>query len=176
MRYVYAVLVVVLLAGCAGEYMVHEEVEHIGHDHHTHVVSSEQEFLVEMIPHHQEAVDTSRIVVANSKNPSLVALAEDIIEEQVGEIALMESLLLQYDSALVATYQPMMGDLSLLSGDALDVAYISGMLAHHQAAILMARSVLELGPSEEVFVLANNIIESQTTEVFLLQELLEEYE
>ncbi|MFT4250414.1 MAG: DUF305 domain-containing protein [Candidatus Woesearchaeota archaeon] len=175
MRYAY-LFVLVFLVGCVGVYETHEEAEHAVHDPHIHAVSSEQEFLVEMIPHHQEAVDTSQVIVDSSQNPSLVALAQGIIDEQVAEIAFMTSLLERYDAELVSSYRPMMGDLSLLRGNSLDVAYITGMIAHHQAAIVMARSVLELRPSEEVFVLANNIIESQTTEVFLLREFLSEYE
>jgi uncharacterized protein (DUF305 family) len=59
---------------------------------HGNVVSEEQ-FIRDMIPHHQEAVDTSKIIVAKSTNPALVKLAQNIIDAQTTEIAMMNGWL-----------------------------------------------------------------------------------
>jgi uncharacterized protein (DUF305 family) len=59
---------------------------------HGNVVSEEQ-FIRDMIPHHQEAVDISKIIVAKSTNPALVKLAQGIIDAQTTEIAMMQGWL-----------------------------------------------------------------------------------
>lgn len=55
-----------------------------------HNVKNEEEFIVNMIPHHQEAVDTARIIAANSTNNELKQLANAIIEAQTKEINMMQ--------------------------------------------------------------------------------------
>jgi uncharacterized protein (DUF305 family) len=57
--------------------------------HHA-TVTSEEQFIRDMIPHHQEAVDTSKEVAARSQYPSLVQLTKDIIAAQTDEIAMMQ--------------------------------------------------------------------------------------
>ena len=168
----YLLVLLVLLAGCSAA--LDSSVN--PHALHDHSVSSEVEFVVEMIAHHQEAVDTSRLVLETTQNPRLAALAQDIIVEQEAEIALMNQWLVEYyGGGFAASYEPMMGDLSVLVGEERDVAYLEGMIAHHLGALDMARSVLELDPSSRVAVLANDIIESQSTELVVLNQLLWEY-
>ncbi len=146
-------------------------------DMHAHMVSSEEEFVVEMIPHHQEAVDTSQLVLSSTQNPALAELAEEIIFVQEEEIAMLEQWLDEYyDGGFEASYQPMMGDLAALEGEERDVAYIEGMIMHHMGAVMMAHSVLELDPSEHVYAFANEVIETQSTEILELERLLEDYQ
>ncbi len=60
--------------------------------HHADVTSEEQ-FIRDMIPHHQEAVDTSKEIIARSTNDDLKKLAEDIVDAQTKEIAMMKEWL-----------------------------------------------------------------------------------
>jgi len=54
-------------------------------------VTSEQQFVVDMIPHHQEAVDTSKIVLPTATNNSeLSKLLSGIIGSQTEEISMMK--------------------------------------------------------------------------------------
>ncbi len=50
-------------------------------------------FLSEMIVHHEGAVDMANAVLATSKRPELVKLANDIISAQTKEISMMKSWL-----------------------------------------------------------------------------------
>ena len=49
----------------------------------------DEEFLEQMIPHHQGAVEMARLVLSNTKRPELIKLANEIIEAQQREINLM---------------------------------------------------------------------------------------
>ena len=175
MKYLYIVFALVLFAGCAQTQTM--PMDHDMHGgHHMMDVDSEEAFVVEMIPHHQEAVDTSRIIVENSDNAELVDLAQRIIVAQQEEIDMMQGWLTQYyDGGYEANYQEMMGDLSSLEGDELDVAYIQGMIMHHRMAVMMARQVLALEPSDHVEEFALDVVSVQTAEINELQGLLEQY-
>jgi len=50
----------------------------------------DKEFLAEMIVHHQGAVDMAHAVLATSKRPELLKLANDIIAAQTKEIGMMQ--------------------------------------------------------------------------------------
>ena len=51
----------------------------------------DKEFLTEMIVHHQGAVEMAKAVLATSKQPELIKLANDIISAQTKEIGMMQS-------------------------------------------------------------------------------------
>lgn len=50
----------------------------------------DKEFLSEMIVHHQGAVEMAKAVLATSKRPELLKLANDIISAQTKEIGMMQ--------------------------------------------------------------------------------------
>jgi len=87
-----------------------------------------------MIPHHQEAIDNSQIIIANSTNPDVKELAQNIIAAQTTEIIQMKDWLTSRypNDALQSLYEHMMPDLTNLNGSELDRAYLLGMIAHHQ--------------------------------------------
>ena len=68
----------------------------------------------------------------------------------------------------------MMPDLKSLSGDALDRAFLSGMIGHHKGAISEAKELLDITQKKELTTLANNIITSQTAQIKELEHLLED--
>jgi uncharacterized protein (DUF305 family) len=51
----------------------------------------DKEFLLEMIVHHEGAVDMAKLVLVNSKRPELLKLANDIISTQTKEIDMMKN-------------------------------------------------------------------------------------
>lgn len=147
-----------------------------GMDHSAMMVSSEREFVAGMIPHHQEAVDTANEVLARGgTNEQIVVLANEIIATQETEIALLKEWHLDwYGEPYVEddSYQPMMRDLSNLSGVELDRAFLEDMIPHHMGAIMMARSVRPYIEHQEITDMADAIMETQQAEITLMQELL----
>jgi uncharacterized protein (DUF305 family) len=149
----------------------------MGMDHSAMMVSSEREFVADMIPHHQEAVDTANEVLARGgSTPEIRTLAEDIITAQETEIAMLkEWYLAWYGEEYVAdnSYQPMMRDLSELSGAELDKRFLEDMIPHHMGAIMMAQSVRPYIEHQEVADMADAIMETQTAEIQLMREMLQ---
>lgn len=148
-------------------------------------VGSEFEFLAGMVPHHQQAADDAGIALERSERPEVQQLAQEIIDAQEAEIAQMETWLSEWypegDREGVATQmnQAMMGmnmpELESLSGDALDRAFLEGMIMHHQMAIQMVDSLLgqNLVEHEEVHTFAEEIRSTQEAEISEMQDYLQ---
>lgn len=138
-------------------------------------VRSEKEFITEMIPHHQEAVDTAKEVLARgATTPEMRALAEGIITAQEKEIADMKSWYATwYETPYPGStnYRPMMRDLSTLSGAELDTVFLEDMVHHHMGAIMMAESVEPYIVHTEVRDLTKAIISTQFDEIQLMRQL-----
>lgn len=148
-----------------------------GMDHSMMMVKSEREFLEGMIPHHQEAVDTAKEVLARGgSTPEIKKLAEDIIVAQEKEIIMMQDWYQRwYGQAYVAdskNYKPMMRDLSTLSGAALDTVFLKDMIMHHMGAIMMAQSVEQYIEHDELRTLAQSIVTSQSQEIKQMRVIL----
>lgn len=144
---------------------------------HGAIVQSEEQFIFEMIPHHQEAVDTAMIVFEKTENAELKKLAENIINAQTREIEMMDGWKSNWypDSNYNVNYISMMPPLKSLSGDDLDKSFLQGMIMHHQMAIFMAEQVSVLNPRDEIQDFADDVIEVQSSEIRQMQEMLEDY-
>lgn len=144
-----------------------------GHMHNM-MINSEEEFIFEMVPHHQEAVDTAKEILAKTENPELKKLAQNIVNTQTEEISMMEGWKRQWysDSKYRPSYIRMMPPLGAFSGGDADTAFMQGMIMHHQMAINMAQQVLKLNPRKEVSDFANNIIRVQSAEIAQMQKML----
>ena len=147
-----------------------------GMDHSMMMVGSEREFVVGMIPHHQEAVDTANEVLARGgSNEQVVTLANEIIAAQETEIAMLKQWHQDwYGESYQAdgSYQPMMRDLSDLSGADLDRRFLEDMIPHHMGAIMMAQSVRPHIKHQEITDMADAIMTTQTAEIELMRDLL----
>ncbi len=148
----------------------------MGMDHGAMMVSTEREFVAGMIPHHQEAVDTATEVLERGGSVEEIrTLAEDIIAAQETEIAMLKQWHLGWygeEYGVDGSYQPMMGDLSQLSGVDLDKRFLEDMIPHHMGAIMMAQSVRPHIEHQEVTDMADAIMETQTAEIELMRNLL----
>ena len=134
------------------------------------MVKDDQTFIEQMIPHHQEAVDTSKIIIAKTNDPELKQFAQKVINDQNKEIGEMkEWYKTWFNKDYTGTSTAMMGDLSKLSGMDLDKAYVKGMIEHHQGAIDMANKIQPSTQRQEIKTLATNIVSSQTKEVATLK-------
>lgn len=76
-----------------------------------------------------------------------------------------------YVETMDKMHEPMM--MGMMDPDP-DVAFIKGMIPHHQGAIDMARVVIEYGQDPEVRQLAENIIQAQEGEIEWMNKWLEE--
>lgn len=63
----------------------------------------------------------------------------------------------------------MMSELNGKTGDAFDKAFLSGMIVHHQGAVIMAQAVLKNSKRPELIKLANDIISAQTGEIKMMK-------
>ncbi len=135
-------------------------------------IRNEYDFLVHMIPHHEEAVDTAMILLDNTEREEMKEFAEGIIRTQTDEIEQMkEWLIIWYpDQNHEINYQPMMRDLQGMKGAVLDEAFIEDMIPHHMAAVMMAQQLLIQGLAEhdEVAALAREIRDNQRTEIHVM--------
>lgn len=139
------------------------------HEHHL-LISSEEQFMVDMIPHHQEAIDSARLM-SDSENEDVRALASRIVNAQEDEIAFMRTLQ-KSDSNMNTRYTPMMPDLTRLEGVERDRVFLEGMIAHHEMAIDMTRQMLSANPREEFKSLGTSIIEIQSVEIDEMRSIL----
>ena len=137
-------------------------------------VKDDQSFLENMIPHHVEAVTSSKLILNKSSDLEIKEFAQAVITAQTAEINDMRSW---YKTWFGKDYKSsastsMMGDLSRFSEKDLDKAYLEGMIGHHKGAVDMANKIKTITQRAEIKQLAKNIIESQTKEIAILESWL----
>jgi uncharacterized protein (DUF305 family) len=136
-----------------------------------------------MIPHHEQALEMSGIVLAKEGlDPEIAVLAEDIAAAQSPEIEQLEAWLDEWGaphqmSGDMETMEGMLSDEQLDELEAADAAsgsriFLEQMIEHHEGAIGMAEDHLETGTHEGALALSESIIESQTAEIEQMRELL----
>jgi len=74
-----------------------------------------------------------------------------------------------YMEAAERTHRPMLDGIQAMDPD---VAFVRGMIAHHQGAIEMAKVVLQYGKDDQPRKWANDIIREQQREISAMQEWL----
>lgn len=142
------------------------------------MVSSERKFIEGMIPHHQEAVDTAKEVIARGgSTPEIKQLVENIVVAQEKEIAEMKQWYQGwYGEPYTDTgeYMNMMRELENLSGADLDRVFLQDMIGHHMGAIMMAQSVQPYVEHDEIAELTQNIVSSQSAEIAQMRQMLQD--
>lgn len=146
-------------------------------------------FVQMMIPHHEQAIEMSEIILAkDGVDPEVSALAEQIRAAQDPEITLMEQWLDDWglpsmsgmggmDHVGSGGMDGMMSDeqmeeLESAEGVAGSTLFLELMIDHHEGAVEMAEDVIDDGRSSDVRELAEQIITSQTAEIATMRELL----
>ncbi|MBB0992416.1 DUF305 domain-containing protein [Dietzia sp. SLG510A3-30A2] len=151
-----------------------------------------------MLPHHQQAIEMSDIILAKSDIPAdTTALAEKIKAEQAPEIDQMTTWLDQWGQppgprdghrGHGGGGMPVMGnDMSMMDGmlsadelqqlfdaEGTDAArlYLEQMIAHHEGAIDMAQGEVADGTYPPTVALARSIIDTQQQEIARMREML----
>ncbi len=144
----------------------------------------DQHFIVQMIPHHEGAIEMAKIALQRSKRPEMLSLANDIIEAQTREINDMTSW---YQSWFGSA--PSQGGMGMvmggMTGDAtelrsasdaeFDREFISQMIPHHEMAVMMASMLQATTDRTEMKTLADNIITSQSREIEMMRSWLKSW-
>ena len=140
-----------------------------------------------MIPHHEQAIEMSDLILAkDGVDPEVVELAEEITAAQGPEIEQMESWLDEWGAPSMMDADGMGGAVGMggmLTDEELDelaaadgttgtTLFLEGMIEHHEGAIDMAEQHQEDGESEEALALSASIIDTQEAEIERMQELL----
>jgi uncharacterized protein (DUF305 family) len=138
-----------------------------------------------MIPHHEQALEMSAIVLAkDGVDPEVAELAEQIAAAQGPEIDQLEAWLDEWGVPRMPGdhdmgMNGMLTDAELDELEAADGAsgsdlFLEQMIEHHEGAIDMAEAHQESGEHEGALELSAAIIETQAGEIERMRELLAE--
>lgn len=150
-----------------------------------------------MIPHHQQAVEMSEMLLAKEGIPAqVVEFAQGVIDAQGPEIDRMNAMLEAWDQQPVTDSGGMdhgkmsgmdHGEMGGMSGmmsqedmTALEEAqgteaarlYLEQMTAHHEGAVDMARDEVADGQNPHAITLAEQVISDQEAEIAQMQQML----
>jgi uncharacterized protein (DUF305 family) len=177
---ILSAIVLISLSGCGSD------KEDASNDHNKQDVS----FAQNMIPHHGQAVEMSKMATTRAQNERVKSLAKQIEAAQQPEIDTMNGWLTKWGEATVnpsasseehaghgASMPGMMSadDMSGMeaaSGTAFDRMFLEMMIEHHKGAIEMAKTESEKGKASEAKTLATAISTSQQAEITEMEGLL----
>ncbi len=132
-------------------------------------VKNEFDYLTQMIPHHDEAIVAAKVLQRGTQRQEMRNFAVSIIETQTAEVKQMKEWLAAWSPGrdTRVNYDPMMRDLTGLSGAALDRAFLDDMIPHHMMAVMMSQQFLmaDLADHDEVVPFAKNIRDTQHNEI-----------
>lgn len=150
----------------------------------------DQRFLDQMIMHHQGAVMSAQMMIADSARPELRDLAQRIITAQQREIAQMQQWRNDWYGATSMGSMPgimnggMMGagmmnrdQMRQMMGTSVDFdrMFLQMMIPHHEAAISMSKQALNQAEHQEIKTLAQSIVTTQQAEVTEMQGYLRDW-
>ncbi len=131
-------------------------------------IRNDSDFLMGMIPHHQEAVDTATYALTKTNDTEMKTFLQGIINAQTSEIAQMKSWYRAWygkDYVADQRYQSMMPDLKTIPDNQVIPAFLQGMIMHHMGAIEMARAILPIAEHAEISTFAQDVIRVQSEEI-----------
>lgn len=144
----------------------------------------EQMFAMMMIPHHQQAIDMSKLAATHTTTASVLKLAAQIEAAQAPEIKQMTAWLDEGQSANGMMHHDMgmggmmsdeeMASLEGATGKSFDKLYLAGMIKHHEGAVQMVQMISD-STNAEVMALHDAIVKAQTAEIAYMKQLLASY-
>jgi uncharacterized protein (DUF305 family) len=149
-------------------------------------------FARDMIPHHEQAVTMSDIVLAKRDiDPRVIDLANQIKAAQGPEIATMRGWLDTWGAGPAPGHEghdmsggmPSHEGMGMMTDQELEQLrqaqgveaarmFLTGMIAHHQGAVRMAQTEVDTGKDEAAVQLADEIIETQQREIDTMKGIL----
>lgn len=148
-------------------------------------------FADNMIAHHKQAIELSKLVPDRSTNPELVALASRIPAVQQPEINILNVFLVQWNEnpevgssdadGHAGHGQPMQGmvddatvsKLESLRGAEFDKLWLESMIGHHQGAVEMANTEIADGENVDAIAMAKTMVATQEGEIGQMKQMLE---
>lgn len=136
---------------------------------HGSMVNSDADFIMEMIPHHQEAIDSSTYMLSRTDDEEFKTFLQSIIDAQTAEVAQMKQWHQEWFNEPYqddGRYTAMMPDLeSIQDAEEAKGQYLMGMIMHHVGAVQMASKIKTITEREELITFANGVIEVQNQEI-----------
>ena len=158
-----------------------------------------------MIMHHAQAVEMTALIESHTDNKKLLSLGERISHSQSDEMKFMRRWLEARGEAISEmpardmtshtshtshsghTSHPMlmpgmltksqMEDLEKTKGEEFDRLFLTGMIQHHNGALIMVKDLFDTagaGQDAEVFNFATDVDSGQRAEIRIMQTMLEE--
>ncbi|WP_346926758.1 DUF305 domain-containing protein [uncultured Arthrobacter sp.] len=135
-----------------------------------------------MIPHHEQAVEMSEMMLQKKDIPASVTdLATRIKAAQAPEIETMTGWLKTWNESATMgaghSMDGMMGEgdmkqLESAQGTEAAKLFLTQMVTHHQGAIMMAQTEMSQGKNAEAIQLSKDIVTAQEAEIKEMQDLL----
>lgn len=141
-----------------------------------------------MIPHHEQAVDMSEILLAKDDVPADVrAFAQKVVDAQGPEIERMNQMLRTWEAPMPGEdstsmdhgtggmmSEEDMGMLNDAQGTEAARLYLEQMTVHHEGAVEMAREQIDQGQNPQAVELARQVVEDQEAEIAEMEQMLQE--
>ncbi len=149
--------------------------------------NADKDYLINMIPHHQGAIDSAKLILQKTQDKSLVALATNIVNSQEKEVQYFKNLLQNdfpatvldknaYQETLALNkkiHNDMMQAMSEIPpSDNIRQQFLEGMIAHHQGAVESSRMIISYTKNDTIRKIAESIIKEQVNEIHIMHDLL----
>lgn len=146
-------------------------------------------FILQMIPHHNGAIQMSENILEYTTDTQVEQLAKDIIEMQSKEINMMQEMLNDakmtkncerdvnlYQREFLNILDTMVKKMNNISTtNNLNADFLSGMIPHHEAAINMSKNLLKYDITPKLKALAENIVTTQSAQLQQMITLLRRF-
>lgn len=144
-------------------------------------------FIVQMIPHHEAAIEMSKNVLEYTDNDELTEIAKGIITEQTKSIKNMENILDEcseltnpcqavkaYTSNTNGILRTMFSGMkNAYSSNRISCNFMREMIPHHMGAVRMSKNALRFNICPELVPILNAIIKSQEKGICEMKSLLQ---
>jgi uncharacterized protein (DUF305 family) len=150
-----------------------------------------------MIMHHSQAVEMSTLIPARTQNKDIALIGSKILASQMDEMSFMKRWLLAR-SEPISMSMPGMPDMDMsgapmaampgmltpaqmialrnAKGPAFDRLFLTGMIQHHNGALIMVKDLFDTagaGQDADLFDFATDADNTQRAEIKIMQSLLE---
>lgn len=164
-------------------------------------LEADTKFMQGMIHHHQQAVEMTALMGTRTRNKALLKLGQRISISQTDEIRFMRQWLeergkqvptehdhmahMGHQGMDMGSMPPMPGmltpeqmkALAKASGSKFDYLFLTGMIQHHNGALIMVQGLFDVpaaGQDNQLFDFATDVDNTQTAEIKIMQGMLKE--